>query len=259
MKKILLLVFVLFGMESVFAECSMNGMQFFPEQKEIPLHSKFIIQGYALSQKTITSFKNRTVYLESESGELIVLNLQELLTGKMELTQAIFSPASALKPNTIYFLNYSDQTENEGREMMQYNRVKNVREKVYWKTTDQNFVESLPTNLTLVFEKTAVIHYGCGPHANAIFEIKNKPVGEIWYKTEVIELETNTKTVFYIKEENGKLHVGHDMCSGAFTFKNKGTYQVRFTPMNIDGQSLKTTDWISFVSPFANDKSRFGN
>ena len=29
--------------------------------------------------------------------------------------------------------------------------------------------------------------------------------------------------------------------------------------MNIDGKSLKTTDWKTFESPFMNDKSPFGN
>ena len=111
-------------MQSAFAECSYRGMYFYPSTKEISLNSVFIIEGYADSQKTINSFKGRSIYLESESGELIELNLQEILTGKMNLTQAIFCPASELKPNTTYFLKYADQTENEGREMMKYDRDK---------------------------------------------------------------------------------------------------------------------------------------
>lgn len=259
MKKIILFLLLTFGIKTVYAECSMSGMSFFPETKEIGLNSKFIIQGYAFSQKTINSFKNRKVYLESESGELIELNLEEFYIGQMHLTQAIFCPTSELKPNTKYFLKYSDQTENEGSEMKQYNREKKVREKVYWKTTDKKELETLNSNLNVEFEKTEVIHYGCGPSANAIFDVKNKSEYEIWYKTEVVDLSTNDKKVFYIKEWNGKLNVGHEMCSGAFTYKNKGKYKVRFTPMNTDGKSLKTTDWTTFESPFTNDKSPFGN
>ncbi len=51
MKKIILLLFLTFGFKSVVAECSMSGMQFFPEQKNISLNSMFIIQGYSVSQK----------------------------------------------------------------------------------------------------------------------------------------------------------------------------------------------------------------
>ena len=108
MKKIILLLFVFFGIKSGFAECAMSGMEFFPEQKEISLNSMFIIQGYALSEKTINSFNERKIYLESKSGELIELNLQEILKGQMQLTQAIFCPSSELKPDTQYFLKYAD-------------------------------------------------------------------------------------------------------------------------------------------------------
>ncbi|WP_040282607.1 hypothetical protein [Psychroserpens damuponensis] len=259
MKKILLFLLLTFGMKSAFADCAGMGMQFFPSTKEISLNSMFIIQGYAFSQKTIKSFEERTIYLESESGELIELNLQEILIGQKQLTQAIFYPTSELKPNTKYFLKYSDETEFEVREMTTYNREKKKREKVYWKTTDKKSIEKLNSNLTLEFEKTNVEHYGCGPEANAIFNIKNKSESEVWYKTEVVDLSANNKKVFYIKEWNDKLNVGHGMCSGAFTFKNKGKYKVRFTPMNIDGKSLKTTNWTTFESPFMNDKSPFGN
>jgi len=258
MKKFLLLLILVFGIKTASAECSMSGMTFYPEQKEISLNPMFIIQGYSFSQKTINSFKERTIYLESENGELIKLNLQEILKGQMSLTQAIFNPSKELKPNTTYFLKYSDQTENEGREMIQYNRKKKEREKVYWKTTDKKTIETLNSNLNVEFEKTEVKHYGCGPSANAIFDVKNMSESEIWYKTEVIEVETNKKNIYFIKEWNGKLNVGHGMCSGAFTFNRKGKYKVRFTPMNTDGKSIKTTDWRTFDSPFMNDKSPFG-
>ena len=262
MKKIILLLFLTFGIKSAYADCFMcsgSGMEFFPSTKEISLNSTFIIQGYAFSQKTINNFKNRVIYMESENGEMIKLNLQEILKGQMQLTQAIFRPISELKSNTTYFLKYSDQTENEGREMIQYNREKKEREKIYWKTTNKKVLETLNSNLNIEFEKTEIIHYGCGPSVYAIFNIKNKSKNEIWYKTEVIDLKTNNKKVFYIKEWNGKLNVGHGMCAGAFTYNNKGKYKVRFTPMNTDGKSLKTTNWEIFESPFMNDKNTFGN
>lgn len=259
MKKIVLLLIFIFGTNSGFAECSAAGMQFFPEEKEISLNSMFIIQGYLTSQKTINSFNNRKIYLKSDNGELIELNLQKILIGQMGLTQAIFKSSKELKPYTIYFLNYSDQTESETQEMMKWNAKNEEREKVFWKTTDKKSFELLNSKLKIEFEKTEFKLYGCGPSANAIFKIKNNTDSEVWYRTEVVELSTNQKTVFLIKEWNGKLNVGHGMCSGAFTYNRKGIYKVRFTPMNIDGKSLKTTDWKTFESPFLNDKNPFGN
>ncbi len=258
MKNLFLLFFVTFSTKPAFAECTMSGMQFLPHQKEISLNSRFIIQGYAYSEETINSFKNRIIYLESESGEVVELNLLEILTGQMSLTQAIFNSCEELKPNTIYFLKYSDQTESETRDMLQWNSEKKEMEKVFWKTTSTPMTEILNPDLKIQYENTEFVHYGCGPSANAIFNVKNKTESEIWYKTEVVDLSTNKKTIYYITAWNDKLNVGHDMCSGAFTFDIKGKYKVRFTPMNIDGKSLKTTDWITFDSPFLNDKSPFG-
>lgn len=257
MKKITFLLLLTFGIKSAFADCGMSGMSFFPETKEISLNSMFIIQGYAFSQKTINTFKDRTIFLESESGEIIELNIQEILKGQMELTQAILCPLTELKPNTKYFLKYSKQTERESNEMRHWNSDKKEYEKVYWNTTDKKSLDTLNSNLTLEFYKTEVIHYGCGPDANAIFNIKNKSSFEVWYKTEVVDIKTNKQTTYYIKEWNEQLHVGHGMCAGAFTFNNKGKYKVRFTPMNTDGKSLKTTNWKIFESPFMNDKGGF--
>jgi hypothetical protein len=215
----------------------------------------FIIQGYSQSIKTINSFKNRTVFLESEDGKLIKLNLLEILKGQMYLTQAIFKPAEELKSNTIYKLKYSDQTDNETREMTQWNSNTKQNERVYWKTTDKKKDQLLNPNLEIKYKKTEVIEYGCGPSANGIFEIKNNSNAEIWYKTEMIDLTTKEKTIFYITEWEGQINVGHGMCSGGFSFNKSGKYKVRFTPMNTDGSLLKTTKWKIFESPYAKHKS----
>ena len=61
MKKIILLVLLTFGIKTASADCSMSGMTFYPEQKEISLNSMFIVQGYSFSQKIINSFKERTI------------------------------------------------------------------------------------------------------------------------------------------------------------------------------------------------------
>ncbi len=257
MKKLTLILFLILGINSINAECSYSGMYFLPSSKEISLNSMFIIQGYELSQETIESFKNRKVYLVSNSSELIELKLENIYKGQYSITQAIFKPTHKLKPNTTYTLKYSNQTEDELFEMKRYNDITEKRETVSWKTTTLEYSEPLNPSMKILFEKTEVIHYGCGPSTNAIFNVKNKSNQEIWYKTELIEIDTNKKTTYYIKEWENKLEVGHGMCSGAFTFKKKGKYKVRFTPMNIDGLPLKTTKWIIFDSPYKDAENPF--
>src|SRR5690606_12027668 len=147
---------------------------------------------------------------------------------------------------------YSNQTETETHEMTKWKSGKNENERVYWKTTDKKYAELLNPELKVAFEKTEVVLFGWGPSSNAIFNVKNQSNSEVWYKTEVIDLATNEKTIYYITEWDGKLQVGNGMCAGAFTFSEKGKYKVRFTPMNTNGKSLETTDWITFESPYMN-------
>jgi hypothetical protein len=250
MKKIIFLVLLMSGINSAIAECGMRGMQFFPETEEISLSSMFIIQGYAISQHTINSFKDRRVYLESEHNELIELNLQDILQG-VRLTQAVFCPATELKPNTTYHLKYAGQTERETSEMNKWYPEIRKTKRIFWKTTDLESAKKIVANLSLEFQETEVVQYGCGPDAYAIFNILNKPAAETWYKTELTDLSNNNTNIFYLTEQKGKLSVGHGMCSGAFSFNSEGNYKVRFIPMNIDGKALKTTTWFTFKSPYS--------
>jgi len=70
-----------------------------------------------------------------------------------------------------------------------------------------------------------------------------------------MNITTNHTFSFYLTPRGNKLYVGNDMCSGAFLYEKKGSYKVRFTPMNTDGKSLDTTDWYTYNSPFMNDKT----
>lgn len=257
MKNIVLVFFLILSFNSVFARCSMSGMQFFPLQNEISLNSMFIVQGYAFSQETILSFKNTKVYLESKDGDLIELHLQEILVGQKLLTQAIFKPCQALDKNTTYFLKYEIKTEDDTIGLKKYRRAKRNRAAVYWNTTDKTHAENINPNLKIDFLETSVFPFGCGPSTNAIFEISNTIEKEVWYKTELVETETNKKTIFYLSESDAVVEVGHNMCAGAFTYANTSTYKVRFTPMNTDGKSLTTTDWITFDSPYLNSNSGY--
>ena len=254
MKKVLLFLIFTFGVNFSYADCAMSGMAFFPKKRNISLNSLFIIQGYSMSEETVESFREREIFLISESGELVLLTLQEILKGQMSLTQAIFKPVSELKPNTKYFLHYSNETNREVLEMQQWNPESKQREKVYWQTSEVKSTDLISPSLKIDYEKSEVIHYGCGPSSNAIFKVSNRDNLEIWYKAEVIELSTNKKTTFYLTEWENKINVGHGMCSGAFVFKDQGKYKVRFTPTNMDGESIQTTEWKIFDSPFVNDK-----
>ena len=248
--KTLLLITIVFGLNTANADCSSSGLYFFPQQKEISLNSMFLISGYYNSQKTIEKFKDRKIYLTSDNGEKIELILQNIYVGQMHLTQAFFKPINKLSPNTIYFLQYENQTDAEKEDFEQWNSTKKLREKVNWITTDSKNTQPLNLDLGIEYNKSEVTPFGCGPAAYAIFTLKNRKPGEVWSKTEVVNISTGKQTTYILPVANETLSVGHGMCSGAFSYEPTGQYKVRFTLMNIDGKALVPTNWITFDSPF---------
>lgn len=259
MKNTFLIIILLFAIQQASAECAMSGITYYPDQSTISQNPMFIVEGYSFSQKVIKSFENdRTAYLESEDGEKIDLVLREILIGQMGLTQAIFKPEKELKLNKKYFLKFTHLADKENyKELTRYNRETKKHEPVAWKVSRKQ-TEELNENLELKFEQTDVQYYGCGPAAYAVFQPHNSSELEIWYEAEVYDEKTKTSTIYIIKTWEGKLQVGHGMCSGGFTFNKDGNYKVRFTPMNIDGKKLATTEWKSFESPFKNSKNPWG-
>ena len=259
MKKILLFTVLFsqfcFGNCKYFI-CASNGLTFYPTKKEISLNSKFIIQGYALSQKTINNLKENKVYLEDHQKNKIELEIIEILKGEMELTQAILKPKRQLEPNTIYSLRILDLNKIDRNSLYRWNSNRKKREPISWKTKDIIYNDLLNSNLELEYYKDEATLYGCGPAVYSVFNIKNVDEKEIWYRTEVVNIKTKSKTTYILVNKGNKLSVGHGMCAGAFTFKDKGKYKVRFTPMNTDGKMSKPTKWINIKNP--NNEKAFG-
>lgn len=257
MYKIIALLFILSSLQLQAStedyECAMSGMTYYPVQKEISLNPRILIQGYATDQKTIMGFKDLPPYLETETGEKIMLKLLNMNKGQMSISQTIFKTAVPLNPNTDYYLNFQRAEQNKKENPSRYNYKKKERERIVWSTTNMKDLESLNYQLDISFQKTQVEWYGCGPSANAIFEVENPENREIWYRTEFVNLETGKKTTYILQMRENKLYVGHGMCSGAFTYSKTGNYKVKITPMNIGGEPLKSTGWFEYKSPFVGE------
>lgn len=250
MKKLLFVLVMVLGIQVSRAECTSSGMAFFPQQKHISPITLFIIQGFSQSQETIESFKNRGVFLQAPDGSTVALTVVNIFKGQMFETQALFKPATTLQPNTKYVLQYANMTQNEERELLQWNPDTKKKEPVYWITDRiETSLPNIPPKIT--YSSSSVEYYGCGPAATVIFSISNPPAAPgSWYKTEVVDLDTNTSTTFYLAADKNQIIVGHGMCSGAFTFSKNGNYKVRFTPTTASGVAGKTTGWIAFKSPY---------
>jgi len=91
---------------------------------------------------------------------------------------------------------------------------------------------------------------GCGPSANALFELKKNYTSETWFKTELMDLSDNSLQTYIITESTNFINVGHGMCSGPFKFGKSSTYQVRLTPMLCNGILLQDDGWSHIANPY---------
>jgi hypothetical protein len=253
MKKSFLLSIMICLVLEVSAKCAFSAMSFYPKQKEISTHSWSIVEGYGTSQSTIESFIERQVYLLSSSGDTIALELQEINVGQKHLTQAVLKPGKTLKPNTRYYLQYSDPSETEEAELMQYNRETKQREKVYWETKDLEKSANLTADSDFRFLDTELEVYGCGKEIYAIFDVRKTGGEEMWYKTELVDLTTAEATTYILSENFPQIKVGHGMCAGGFTYRKGSDYKVRFTAINTDGLEINRSEWVYFESPLGNN------
>ena len=237
---------------SLLADCTSNGMQAFPRTENIKQYSWIVLQGYAGSQTTIKSLGNNgKVYLQAE-GHLVKLKVKEIHEGMFFLTQAILVPEEKLIAGKTYHLKLEHHLENNTLWEIKWDEQKSTRVSASW--TVEEGVDITPPALLAkpTYKNTQVEQYGCGPAVYANFKIPTDQTGGLLVLTELVEIETGESHSYYLSlQEDRTLSVGHGMCSGAFNFKNKGQYKVRFKLFDYSGNTtLHWTDWSNFKSPF---------
>lgn len=257
MKKLLLL-FVLVTNLNSFANncvmCAIDGIYIYPNKKTISIDELIIIEGYANSQKIVKNLSKRKVFLVSKDDK-VILNFQKTYIGEMELTQSLFAPSIDLKPNTNYYLEFENETEEETRLLKKWNSQKKISEKIQFKTNYQKTDKNNNKNIKYNFKNTNYSLFGCGPAVFANFTVSNFKTNKILHKVELLNLKNQTKKTYYLYSENSKISIGHGMCSGAFTFRGNDAYRIRFTPINSSGKESKSSSWISFENPYKNVKN----
>ncbi|WP_137403936.1 hypothetical protein [Echinicola rosea] len=203
----------------------------------------------------MNSFYDRKVYLESKDGQLIKMELQEILVGQLQLTQAVFKPSQCLLPNTTYSIKYENQTEMETREMYGWDSDTESREKIQWTTQPTINSDYMTRPLKINYITSEVNYYGCGPEAYAIFEIENPHTIEKWYKVTLVDLSTHEESIYIITAYEGKLYIGHGMCAGPFVFNSNGKYKLKVSQMDLNGKYHPPTPWITFQNPYEDHPS----
>ncbi|GAA5024054.1 hypothetical protein GCM10011506_07350 [Marivirga lumbricoides] len=252
MRYLFLVIFNLCILGEVLADCSSGGIWVYSTTTELNQNSIIVVEGYARSQRIIDSL-NISYFIYLESGEQrIELDVLERCKGMFSITQALVRPKSKLTKGKTYTLKISNLDEWENRIWTKWNSEKEEYEPISWKVNDKLDEENPKWIKEPKLVDKTIIWYGCGPAIYVIFDLKINGLSNSLIKTELYNTNTKEENTYYlIMGEDGKLEVGHGMCSGAFDFEENSQYKIRFSLMGSSGNSdEKWTNWITFDSPY---------
>ncbi len=249
--KILLLFLNLTFLGSLYADCSVYGLNVFPKTETINKNSFFVLEGYARTQEIITLLNSKyPVYLESKNHR-VNLSIKRLNIGMFNLTQAILTTEEDLIPDVVYFLRIDNLGKLEERLLTIWNSELQKSLPISWKIDNEK--DSIPPKLieNPIQINSSNIKYGCGPAIFSDFKIITEDQSEIIIKTELVNLYNGESTTYFLTiNDSNIVRVGHGMCSGAFTFERNIKYKVRFSLIDICGnENEQWTSWINFDSP----------
>lgn len=207
-----------------------------------------MIEGFATSQKIITSLnKEYKIYLQS-GNQKINLKVTETLIGDFQLTQAILKPEFPLEIGKEYILKIDNLPKYETvNKFYNYNIASKP---IIYKVTSNVDIEK-PIIAKKPYElKKSYISYGCGPEANVIFSFLANDSSQLLVKTKFKNLVTNKATTFYLLPKDNKLLVGYGMCAGAFKYDKNLAYEVEFNFMDSSGNITRwDREGIKFTKP----------
>ena len=233
-------------------ECISDAFHALPGGDEITPNSKIILEGYMLSQSVIDSLNIKYPVHLSSSKENIPLNIEHKNKGMYSLTQVVLQPAKKLTPGETYQLKIDGLNRYQQSLLKKWNYKTQKSEPMIWTVSeDEDHDAPILLNQPRLVKKET-IHYGCGPEVYAYFNLKARDNSDILVKTQLVDLTDNTSNSYFLNYRDGfPIGVGHGMCSGEFSYEPEHRYKVRFSLIDMSGNSdNKWTDWVEFDSPY---------
>ena len=234
---------------SALADCMSSGIWVYPKGGTLVKNSLFFIEGYYYDQEKVRDFgKGTHAYLVNGDSK-IELETVQLYEGMMHLTTAVMKPSSTISSKRAYHLLIEDEEGNE-EYIKEYDGRNHKWHKIFWKIADKEDTSSPSWEQEPTFEKTDYVAFGCGPAVNALFNAQLSDQSKTFVVTEVKNLTAEESNTYLLNIEGNTLSIGHGMCSGAFKYKEKHKYAVRFKLMDICGnENEEWTEWTNFKNP----------
>jgi hypothetical protein len=229
------------------AMCSSSGVSVVGDRKTLHKNSILILEFYGMSQDYVTGLgKKNLVWLRSKNAK-VALQVIEVLKGEMNVTQVVFRPTCDLAEGDLYELLLDNLEDTRG--LQRYNSETQKNEP-YTFRIEKNTAINTPLSFTTtpVETKKEMTEYGCGPARFVHFSIAADRSLK-YVRATVKNNKTGKTTTYILTIQDGKVVVGHGMCSGAFHFDDGDNFTVSFALMDNSGNTGRSSAPVNFTSP----------
>ncbi len=221
---------------------------------EINQNTMIMIEGHGLCSKLVEKLNvKHPIYLETDKHR-VKLKVLQINKGMFLKSQVLLKPTSRLLDGKIYSLKIDNLDENKKQYFLKWNDQKEKFTNFFWKASNKKLDKQKPKWETK--PKLLNIHnatFGCGRNVHVVFDLKFKDKSNVFIKTELYNLKTKKSKIYLLTPTmDSKLYVGYSKCSGEFKFEDNGKYKIRFSLIDIFGNTSDWSDWIEFKTPFKN-------
>lgn len=234
MKSFFLFTLALFTFFSAQADCAGTGLSVFPAGGAVKQNTVFLLEGYAESQSVVYGLNTKyPIYLKS-GDKKIRLNVKETLVGQFWLSQALLVPETEPEAGLDYTLYIDNLPEYESLGEYDYTTDK-ARPYIFRIVGEKDLEKPVVTAVPKETGKTCQF-YGCGPAMYVSFDVPATDASPMLVKTVVKSVLSGEETTYYLVVTD-VISIGHNMCSGAFVFKEDSgdNYEAAFSFMDLSG------------------------
>lgn len=229
------------------AECERNGVKLFPSPNSVvPTNAQFLLEGIGREQERVSRLVGKTLLMTSGQNRVSV-QVRPGFRSEVGRVTVVLVPSAPLAPSETWGLVLADVLE--GAELLNWSGsdVLYPQWKVGSRSDDRPPVFERPPAAASAFHQEG--------SRGVRFRMTLKEDSPSFLIATVRRARGSTALQRYpVMVNGGEVVLGHDTCSGSFTWEDGRAYRVLFDAVDSAGNRSLTAPPVEFQAPVAVSK-----
>ncbi len=216
------------------ADCMSGNLSVWPAAgTELPASGQLVVQAYGSDRPKLSKARS---YALVSGDQRVDLKIGNRLHGSFSDDQQLLTPRNPVPPGKWTL-------EMAGEPLVLW--TGKAHEAVSWTFSAPDPEPPTWAGAPSVAKKDRQF-FGCGPGVSVVVEVPTRDT--VWMEVEV-DSDSDEPVKVWLPVQEGKITIGHGMCSGLIELEMDRTYTVELTPIGADGRRGKTAAALEFVAP----------